>query len=122
GSKSEGQWRDEFKAAGLFVREPDQTDVHVGIQRVYGAFKRGQLFIFDDLAELLEELATYAYATDDKGESLPEIEDKSIYHNLDALRYIVAPLKRQAIQSFQIGMAPPGQGSIVDRAPQGVFW
>src|SRR6185437_11409867 len=35
GSHSEGQWRNEFRVAGLPVREPDIKEVEIGIERVY---------------------------------------------------------------------------------------
>jgi hypothetical protein len=61
GSKSEGQWRQEFTAGGLAVREPDQPEVEVGIDRVYGAIKSGKLFVFNTQMDgLLEELGTYS--------------------------------------------------------------
>src|SRR5438045_9723673 len=40
GSHSEQQWRNEFMQAGLPVAQSPIVDVLVGIQRVYGVFKR----------------------------------------------------------------------------------
>jgi hypothetical protein len=94
GSKSEGQWRMEFRAGGLPVREPDVKEVEIGINRVYGAFKQGNLIVFDDLTGLLDELRSYSRKLDDAGEPLEAIEDKATYHRLDALRYIVGWLMR----------------------------
>lgn len=94
GSKSEGQWRMEFRAGGLPVREPDVKEVEVGINRVYGAFKQGKLIIFDDCAGLLDELRSYSRKLDDAGEPTEAIEAKETYHRLDALRYIVGWLMR----------------------------
>jgi len=88
GSKSEGQWRDEFAAGGLSVSEPDVSDVEVGIDRVYGAFKRGELQVMDDLDGLRAELMAYSRVLDDQGEPTEAIEDKASFHHLDALRYI----------------------------------
>jgi hypothetical protein len=102
GSKSEDQWRAEFRAGGtvagaaipgLPVREPAVSDVEVGIQRVYGTHKRGELFVFDDLAGYLDEKATYSRVLDANGEPTEEIEDKSTYHLLDAERYILGWLR-----------------------------
>jgi hypothetical protein len=94
GSHSEGQWRREFRAGGLPVREPDVREVEVGINRVYGAFKMGQLLIFDDCHGLLEELRSYSRKLDEAGEPTEAIEDKETYHRLDALRYIVSWIRR----------------------------
>jgi len=88
GSGSEGQWRDEFGAAGLGIGKPRVSDVEVGINRVYGAFKRNELFIMDDLPELADELMSYSRELDDMGQPTEKIADKSTYHMLDGLRYI----------------------------------
>lgn len=103
GSHSEDQWRNEFKAGGVVqgqrvpglpIREPDIKDVEVGINRVYGAHARGELFIFDDLAGYLEQKATYSRELDDNGEATEKIEDKETFHFMDAERYIIGWLKR----------------------------
>jgi hypothetical protein len=92
GAKSEQQWRDEFAAAGLPVYVPDIADIEVGIDRVYGAHKTGQLVVFDDLAGYLEEKLTYSRKLNDRGEPTEEIEEKNTFHRLDAERYIVPSL------------------------------
>jgi len=94
GSHSEGQWRREFRAGGLPVREPDVKEVEVGINRVYGMFKQGKLIIFDDLVGLLDELRSYSRKLDDAGEPTEAIEDKETYHRLDSLRYVGGWLMR----------------------------
>lgn len=96
GSMSEGQWRAEFRAGGLPVREPDGTDVEVGIDRVYGIHKRDELIVFDDLAHYLEQKLTYSREVDEAGNPTAAIDDKSSYHLLDAERYILGWLKRPA--------------------------
>lgn len=109
GSKSEGQWRNEFAAggtvynilgfpggqqiAGIPVREPSCSEVEVGIDRVYGAIKRNEVFVFDDLAGLLEEMLTYSREVDDAGEVTEKIADKDTFHHLDAVRYILGFLR-----------------------------
>ncbi len=96
GSKSEGQWRDEFRAGSLPVREPPVSDVEVGIDRVYGAISTGRLVVFADCTALLEEIGSYSRQVDEAGNPLPGIADKESYHRLDALRYIVSWLCRSA--------------------------
>ncbi len=120
GSKSEGQWRSEFIAAGLPVREPGVSEVEVGIDRVYGAFKRGELIVFDDLAGLLEELLTYSRELDDKGEPTEVIEAKETFHRLDALRYI-STLICAARGPIEIGLPGVEQGNVAAGMPEGVF-
>ncbi len=105
GSKSEGQWRLEFqrggyvdgrRVPGLAVLEPDISDVFLGIQRVYGAHKREEIIVFDDLHMYLDQKATYSYKLDDRGNVVEpkQIEDKATFHLMDGERYIVGYLKR----------------------------
>lgn len=106
GSKSEGQWRQEFrkggevaaiedgavrsvKGPGLPIRPPDIKDVEVGINRVYGFHQRNELYVFDDLTGYLEEKLTYSRKLDPNGEPTEDIEDKSTFHFMDAERYIL---------------------------------
>jgi hypothetical protein len=93
GSHSEGQWRDEFRAAGLGVHEPPVSDVEVGINRVYGGFQTDELIIFEDLHGLIDDLGSYSREVDELGEPTEKIEDKDSWHRLDALRYIMAHLR-----------------------------
>lgn len=97
GSKSEGQWRSEFAAAGLPVRAPRVSDVEVGIQRVYGLIKQNRLFVFDTCKDTINDLQAYSRKLDDMGEATEDIQDKATWHRLDALRYIatrIADTKR----------------------------
>lgn len=94
GSKSEGQWRSEFRAGGLPVKPPVVREVEVGIDRVYGCHKRGEIIVFDDLDGYLEQKQVYGRKLNEAGEPTEEIEDKSDFHFMDAERYIVGWLKR----------------------------
>lgn len=120
GSKSEDQWRDEFGAAGLGVHEPAVSDVEVGIDRVYGAIARNELFVFDDLAGLLDELQSYSRELDDMGNPTRDIDAKETYHLLDALRYVVGYLKPSG-GAWDAGDPPNDPGGEIIKAPPGVF-
>ena len=123
GSKSEGQWRDEFRAGGLPVQEPKFSDVEVGIDRVYATQRRGEFVVFSDLTGLLEELATYSRVVDDAGEPTEEIDDKHSYHHLDAVRYIIGRVRAPSSIAGPVvfGRAPRGQGNVIERLPDGVL-
>ncbi len=124
GSRSEDQWRDEFAAGGLPVHMPAVTgadSVEVGIDRVYGAFGRRQIIVFDDLAGLLEELATYGRVLDDQGEPTEAIEDPHAYHFCDALRYISTRLFAPDGGEFEVTVAPPADRSILESVPPEVW-
>lgn len=125
GSKSEDQWRNEYRMAGLNIQVPPISDVDVGIDRVQGGFGRDEWFVFDDLVRTLDEVSTYSHPVDANGEvDGDEIEDKEDYHLLDAWRYIGAHLMRPAIDvqamqrpvEFTIGPQPgarPG-GNLIE--------
>lgn len=101
GASSEQQWRDEFIAAGLYVGKPPISDVEVSINHVYGAIKRDELYIFDTCTGMLDEIMTYSRELDDAGEPTEKIADKSIYHRLDALRYVLVSLNIPVQQPAQ---------------------
>ena len=93
GSHSEGQWRQEFRAAGLPVNEPPINDVEVGIDRVYGCHARNEIFVFKTLTRYLAEKRTYSREPDTAGQPTEKIRDKNSFHILDAERYIISQLR-----------------------------
>lgn len=109
GAAGEQQWRDEFTAAGLRVYRPLVSDVEVGINRVYALFATGRLRVFDTCSAVLDELANYSRVTDEDGNPLEAIADKSRYHRLDALRYVGTYLNQ--------GLAQPLSGWVEPHDP-----
>ena len=101
GAKSEGNWRNEFRACGLPVREPDIKAVEVGIDRVYGAHQEHEIKIFDDCLEYLDQKRSYARELDDSGIPTEKIADKETFHLLDAERYIIGFVKRKNVKAQQ---------------------
>jgi hypothetical protein len=92
GSKSEGQWRMDWTAAGVPVLPPDVADVEAGIDRVIALFKESRLYVFDSCRGVRDELGTYSRVLDEQHQPTEAIKDKERYHRLDALRYGVQPL------------------------------
>lgn len=104
GAPGEGQWRQEFRDAGLPVREPKISDVWLGINRFYALLKKGTLDpetgtrdgdvaiqFFDDLDALRTEITSYHRKTDQLGNPIQnEIAAKSTFHVLDAGRYVLS--------------------------------
>jgi hypothetical protein len=117
GSRSEGQWRQEFAAAGLPVQEPLISDVEVGIDRVYAAHAENQIIVFDVLAGYLEQKSTYSREVDENGDPTEKIEDKDSYHYLDAERYIVGWLRGHNEATW--GPAPALYGNRRERGRHG---
>lgn len=94
GAKSEGQWRDEFTASGLPIKEPDISEVELGITRFYGLIKADRIRVLAGCKYFLEEMGSYSRELDDNDEPTEKIEDKNDYHLLDAGRYIFGWLSR----------------------------
>lgn len=99
GAKSEGNWRAEFRANGLPVREPDIKMVEVGIDRVYEAHANNEIIVFNDLHEYLDQKHTYARELDDRDQPTERIADKATFHLLDAERYIIGYIKRKGAKA-----------------------
>lgn len=94
GSKSETQQRADWQAAGIYVHEPVVSDVEAGIDRVVRLFRQHRLYIFDNCSGLLDEIGTYSRELDALGNPTEKIKDKSTFHRLDALRYVVQGVDR----------------------------
>lgn len=90
GSRSEGQWRAEFAAAGLGVYPPVITEIEVGIDRVYGLIKSRRFVVLDSMKAFIDEVLDYTRVLDDAGEPTEKIEDKEQYHRMDSARYILS--------------------------------
>jgi len=103
GAHAEGGWRESFTAAGWPILEPEQQrakDVLLGIQAVYGLFKTNMVYIFDDLHDLLDELRSYSWELDERYEAVEgKIADKSRYHLLDGVRYMVSDFAPERVVS-----------------------
>ena len=106
GSKSEEAWRQEYTATSLRVAKPDIWDLEVGINRLYRLLSEQRLVIFNDLQAVIDDIASYSRKVNERGEVLEEIDDKSIYHYCDALRYI-ATLLAGNVTSTASNVAPP---------------
>lgn len=103
GSRSEVQWRREFRQGGLLILLPPISAVEVGIDRVYAAHQKDTIIVFDDLQHYLDEKLTYGRKLNESGEPTEVIEDKSSYHILDSERYIMSYLMGQRRKARNIG-------------------
>ncbi len=92
GAKSEEQARRDWSNEGFSIREPPVSDVEAGISRVTRLLKERRLFLFKGLTGIRDEFGTYRRKLDKEGQPIEEIEDKRMYHRLDALRYVCAGL------------------------------
>ena len=94
GAKSEDQWRDEFRGAGLTVHRPKISDVEVGILAVYSAHQNNLIKVFNTCVGYLDEKGRYSRPVDELGNVVEdEIEDKHAFHFMDAERYVIPSVR-----------------------------
>jgi hypothetical protein len=119
GAPSEGQWRREFRAAGIPVMEPPIADLEIGVDRVYGCHARNEIYVFNALSRYLDEKGTYSRVLDESGQPTEGIADKERFHLMDAERYVISwwtQFGRRTRQSPRIrDWAKPDDGMITRR-------
>jgi len=103
GSKSEGYWREDYKAAGAEgVKAPDISDVWEGIDRGVQLLREHRVFVMRDLVDFIGEVLGYSRVIK-AGEVTNEIKDKSTYHLIDAYRYFAVQVVRKTKTSAKAG-------------------
>jgi hypothetical protein len=95
GARHEEGWRESFRAAGWPIMAPDEFEVEVGINRVYGWHKSKKLLVFDDVGLYLDEKITYSRVLDDNHQPTDKIANKSSFHLMDAERYVLSGFNPQ---------------------------
>ena len=104
GAKAEKYTREDYCAVGFDAVEPTTVDVEGGIQAIYYMLHHNLLYFMDDVDNIIDEIQSYARTIDETGEVTDKIADKSTYHAIDALRYIVLHLvdlrKKQTVNTF----------------------
>jgi hypothetical protein len=92
GAGNEQQFRDDWTAEGIHVREPEVRDVESGIDRVIRLFKEHRLFIMNsengENQPLIDQIRSYSRELDDNGQPTDRIQAKHNQHFCDALRYV----------------------------------
>lgn len=97
GAPGETQQRADWRAAGFPVKQPLVGDVETGIDRVTELIKTGRLRVWRTCTGVRDELGKYRRILNDAGEATEKIEDKSMFHRLDGLRYAATGIvKRRA--------------------------
>ena len=112
GSNTEDGWREAFTAAGWAISKPRLLEVEAGINAVYGWFQQNKLFIFDDMHLLLDEIESYSRELDESYQPTERIHNKSAYHLLDALRYLLVDFGPERVpgQNVRIPVTYHAQG------------
>ena len=90
GSHQEDEIRQGYSAQGWHIQEPKIRDVNAAIDRVRAMMEKNQIFVFNNLHRLLEQLMTYLWKVDADGRITDEIYNKSAFHLLDCMRGILS--------------------------------
>lgn len=128
GSSTEDGWRESAGAAGWPISKPRESEVEVGINLVYGWMQQNKLFVFNDLKRTLDEILTYSRKLDDNYQPTALIDNKSRFHILDSMRYLLsdfgperAPgVKGARMQVFSQGRRPRADEGFRHRRRPGV--
>jgi len=88
GSSTEEGWRGDYTQAGWRIDKPLDGNVESGILRVYGYEKLGKKRVFRTCQNYLSEKMTYSRELDDMYNPTNRIQDKDIFHFMDAERYM----------------------------------
>ncbi len=107
GNRGEKQVRYDWEDAGASPAvAPPFADVEIGIDRIVELLRLQKLFIFDTAEDFLDEIRTYSRKLTSAGDMTEQIKDKSEFHLIDALRYVVAQLTSEDLEvSFVQGKA-----------------
>ena len=97
GSPKEEEIRFGYTAAGWPMQGPDVAEVEAGIDRVYSFIARNMLFVFNDQTEFLEEILTYTRELDESYNPTDKIQEKSKFHLMDSLRYIMSTFQPERV-------------------------
>jgi len=87
GSRSEKQFRMDMQENKVRIIEPPIVDVEAGLNRIIALMRTDTLRITSNCRNTLAQVREYARKVDAYGEPTPEIDEKSKYHFIDALRY-----------------------------------
>lgn len=92
GAGSEDQFRMDWQAEGIHIREPEIRDVESGIDKVTALFKENRFFIFDTPENqwVIDELHTYSRELDEQNDPTEYIKDKNKFHACDFIRYFAS--------------------------------
>lgn len=93
GAPSEDRWRQSFAQAGFPVLKPTVNGLEDGISIAYAHIASGRVKVWKDRCPtLVRDIERYARDVDDVGNVLESISEKSKYHVLDAMRYLLSSI------------------------------
>jgi hypothetical protein len=93
---TEDEIRQGYTAHGWNIMAPVWTKPAVQIERTIALMERNRIIIYDDLHNLLAEIANCLWELDDENRpTVGKIKDESKYHLLAALRYIASDFTQE---------------------------
>lgn len=98
GSHQEDEIRQGYTAQGWPISEPRIRDVKARIDRVKAIMERGHLFIFRSMVHTIGELRTYVWKVDSDGMITDDIHNKSAYHEMDCMAYILSDFTPETVR------------------------
>jgi len=87
---TEDEIRQGYGAHGWPISAPKISNVGAAIDKVRGLMELNKLFVFESCVHMLDELMTYSWKLDTAGLITNDIDRKSSYHLMDAMRYILS--------------------------------
>jgi len=97
GAGSEEQWRRDFREGDWWVQKPKESDVEIGIDKVFGFHSDDRIKVFNTCRQYLAEKADYRRKLDNNQQPTEIIENKERYHLMDAERYIMSDMASRRI-------------------------
>jgi len=90
---TEEETRQLYRRLGWPIMVPDITRVNLQVDRALAIIEQNQLHIFEDLHQLLSQIASCTWIVDpETRKATNKIRDESRYHLLAALRYLATVL------------------------------
>lgn len=101
GNKSENAWRADFAVHGWPISVGQCTDPDVRLMKIANMLRHDLIEITEDAAALFTELFDIGYELNDQDEPTGKVANRSTYHRIDALGYII-PIMEQYLMSLGI--------------------
>jgi len=109
GSPTEDGWRGDYTQAGWRIEKPLDGGVKSGILRVYGYDKLHKNKVFRTCKNYLAEKQSYSWELDSNYNPTENIEDKSIWHFMDAERGMMTQFRQLSAVPGDTDKAPVGR-------------
>lgn len=109
GAPIEEGWRGDFTQAGWRIEKPLDGNVESGIMRVYGFEKLQKHKVFRTCQNYISEKTTYSRELDDMYNPTQKIENKEIFHFMDAERYMMTQFRPLSVVTGERDVALVGR-------------